>query len=59
MTEKAEERERIKASKRAALRAEAEKEAADKKNQKEDAPAAVEQDAPVAEVKTEESAEQE
>ena len=59
MTEKAEERERIKASKRAALRAEAEKEAADKKNQKEDAPAAVEQDVPVAEVKAEESAEQE
>ncbi len=59
MTEKAEERERIKASKRAALRAEAEKEAADKKNQKKDASAAVEQDVPVAEAKTEESADQE
>lgn len=58
MTEKAEERERIKASKRAALRAEAEKEAADKKNQKKDV-SAVEQDAPVAEAKTEESADQE
>lgn len=59
MTEKAEERERIKASKRAALRAEAEKEAAVEKNQKKDNSAAVEQDAPVAEVKTEESADQE
>jgi len=59
MTEKAEERERIKASKRAALRAEAEKEAADEKNQKKNDSSAVEQDAPVAEVKTEESADQE
>lgn len=59
MTEKAEERERIKASKRAALHAEVEKEATDKKNREEDASVAAEQDVPVAEVKTEESAEQE